>query len=136
MRNVLRCRKLLAMVFLFLALALETSTIRAAQDSDAAINHAKQIMELSQQEKFEEIVAEFNSQMAAAVTLSQMKQSWAAIKAQFGDFKSFLDQKITSSAGGITVVTLGCQFENATFEMKTAFDSSNKIAGMGLRPRQ
>lgn len=133
MRNVFRCRKLLVMVFLFLATG--TSTTRA-QDNDAAVNHAKRIMELYQQEKFEEIVAEFNTQMAAAVTLDQMKQSWAAVKAQFGDFKSFIDQKVTSSAGGVTVVTLGCQFENVTFEMKTAFDSANKIAGMGLRPRQ
>ena len=133
MRKVFRCRTLSVMVLLFLAIG--TSTTRA-QNNDAAVNHAKRIMELTQQEKFEEIVAEFNTQMAAAVTLDQMKQSWATVKARFGKFKSFVDQKVTSPAEGVTVVTLGCQFENAIFEMKTAFDVSNKIAGMGLRPRQ
>ena len=133
MKNVIWRRELLVIVILLLAIG--TSTTRA-QGNDAAVSHAKRIMELSQQEHFEEIVGEFNAQMAAAVTLDQMKQSWVAIKAQFGDFKSFLDQKVTSTPEGVTVVTLGCQFENAIFDMQTAFDASNKIAGMGLRPRQ
>ena len=38
------------MVFLFLAIV--TSTARAQDNNGAAINHAKRVMELSQQEKF------------------------------------------------------------------------------------
>src|SRR5262245_24652974 len=133
MRKIFHCGKLLVIVLLFLA--IETSTTRA-QNNDAAVNHAKRIMELTLQEKFEEIVAEFNTEMAAAITLDQMKQAGGTVKVRFGKFKSFVDQKVTSPAEGVTVVILGCQFENATFEMTTVFDSENKIAGVGLRPRQ
>src|SRR5437667_8540642 len=102
-------------MFLLGLLASALMPASFAQD-DAAITHAKRIIELSQQEKFEEIVAEFNPQMAAAVTVDQMKQQWALLKMQFGSFKSFIDQQVTHPRQDLTVVLLGCQFEKATLD--------------------
>src|SRR5262245_18450730 len=100
------------------------ASLSYAQDSDA-IDHAKKIVQLSQQEKFEEITAEFDAQMAAVVTAGQMKQQWAALKAQLGDFKSFIDHKVATPSAGITVVTLGCQFEKNAINIAAVFDSEN-----------
>ena|SRR2546425_8699868 len=121
--------------FLVGSLFLAFAPISRAQD-DAAIAHAKKIMELSQQEKFAEIVAEFNAQMGAAINADQMKQQWAAVKVQVGNFKSFIDQQVSHPNDALTVVMLGCQFEMAALNFQAAFDKDNKIAGLRIVPRQ
>lgn len=112
------------------------TTMSLGQDDAAAIAHAKRIMEFSQQEKFAEIIAEFDAQMVAAIGLDEMKQQWAELRMQIGSFKSFIDQQVAHPNDTITVVMLGCQFEMAALNFQAAFDKDNKIAGLRLLPRQ
>ena len=52
-----------------------------------------------------------------------------------GAFTSFIDQRVTTPAAGITAVILGCQFEKTALNVILAFDAENKIAGLRFTPR-
>jgi len=124
---------LLALTIFGMVFFITSISIRA-QQQDAAKEHATKIIDLLKQEKFDDVAKEFNAQVAAALTPAQLKAAWAGIRAQAGDFKSIIDQQVTSQ-GGYTVVTTGCQFEKANLNSILAFDSDNKIAGLRFVPR-
>jgi hypothetical protein len=105
----------------------------AAQD-DAAKEHAKQIIELIRQEKFEEVAKEFNAQVAAALPPQRLAEVWGMIRGQAGDFKSIIDQQTLNQAGNTVVIT-GCQFEKTPLNVIVAFDGDNKVSGLRFVPR-
>ena len=111
-----------------------TSRSIRAQQQDAIKEHATKIIDLLKLEKFDEVAKEFNAQVAAALTPAQLGTAWANIHTQAGDFKSIIDQQVTSQ-GGYTVVVTGCQFEKANLNSILAFDSDNKIGGLRFVPR-
>ena len=104
-----------------------------AQDSDAK-DHAKRIIDLLQQGKFDDVAKEFNAQVAAAMSAQQLSTVWAGLHAQAGDLKSILDQQVVSQAGNMVVIS-GCEFEKTSLNVVLAFDGEKKIAGLRLMPR-
>ena len=42
-----------------------------------------------------------------------MRDVWSALRRQVGPFTSFIDQRVTTPAAGLTAVVIGCQFEKA-----------------------
>ena len=112
-------------VFLFL-LAVSAH----AQDS---ATHARQVLDLLRQGKFEEITKQFNAQMTAGLTAEKLSQTWSAVKMQVGEFKSEIDQRV-QNVGPVAIVTLGCQFERAALNTVIVFEG-DKIAGLQLVPR-
>jgi hypothetical protein len=50
---------------------------RVAQTQEhQAVDHAKRVIGLLREERFEEVAAEFNAQMAAALSTSQVRDVW------------------------------------------------------------
>jgi uncharacterized protein len=117
---------------LLLSFLVMVTTIHAqTQDS---VEHARQVLNLLRQEKFADLAKEFNAQMTALLPTPVLAQTWAAMRDQLGEFKSELGQQ-SASAGGMTVATLGVQFERAALNMLVSFDAEQKIAGLQFLPR-
>ena len=123
-------RTIVAAVLLSAVLA----PVRASAQDGAAQDHAKKVLESLRQSKFDDVAAEFNAQVAAAISANQLADLWASVKSQMGEFKSVIDQK-SMDAQGLKIVVSGCQFDAAVVEIMVAFDAANKIAGLQLRPR-
>jgi len=119
----------------FLAAVLPVIAPAAQPQVNPAVDHAKRVMSLLTEQKFDEVAAEFNAQVAATVSASQLRDVWTAVGQQAGRFKGFIDDVVTTSPSGLTGVVLGCQFEKAAFNMIVAFDKENKIAGLRLTTR-
>lgn len=100
-----------------------------------AIDHGKRVFQQLRDEKFDDVANEFNTQVAAALPVSQLRQVWSTLTQQVGPFKSFIDERVTTPAAGTTAVILGCQFQNAALNFIVAFDSENKISGLRFAPR-
>lgn len=105
-----------------------------AQDA-SAIDHAKRVMDSMVKEQFEAVTKEFNAQMAAALPAQKLQEVWKTLLQQTGAFKSIIDERSQVAGGGITAVTLGCQFERAALNAIVAFDADSKIAGLRFVPR-
>jgi len=108
---------------------------RAQAQEGPAIDHGKRIFQSLRDEKFDDVAKEFNAQVAAALPVSQLRQLWASLSQQVGPFKSFIDQRSTTPAPGVTAVVLGCQFEKTALNVIVAFDAEDKIAGLRFTPR-
>ena len=106
-----------------------------AQTQEQQVNHARRVLDLMREERFDEVVKEFNAQMVAALSTSQVRDVWASLRQQVGPFAWILDERVTTPAAGVTAVTLGCQFEKTALNVIIAFDSENKIAGLRMVPR-
>jgi dienelactone hydrolase len=116
------------------ALGLAGVSAVRAQESPA-IEHATRVLDLIEHGKFEEVAAEFNAQMAAAMPASQLRDVWTAVSRQVGARTSIISQRVvTQATGNVTVVT-GCQFERAALNVMLSFDAEHKIAGMNISPR-
>ena len=101
-----------------------------------AVNHAKQVVQLLREEKFDEVAKQFNAQVAAAMSAAQLRQVWTTFTQQVGGFTAFIDQRVTTPAPNVTAVILGCQFEKTVMNVIVAFDSDQKIAGLRFAQRQ
>ena len=100
-----------------------------------AIDHATRVLDLLEAGKFEEVVAEFNAKMAAAMPVSRLRDVWTTVSRQAGARTSIISQRVVmQTTGNITVVT-GGQFEKAALNVMLSFDPENKIAGMNITPR-
>ena len=105
-----------------------------AQDNPAAA-HGKRIVDLLVQDKFDDVAKEFNAKMAAALPPAQLGNVWTAIRQQVGAFQSVLRSAVTTPAEGISLVTMGCQFEKSLVNVIVAFDAEDKIAGLRFVPQ-
>jgi len=118
-----------------LLLALFPVIALATPAQVSPVDHAKRIVNLLGQQKFDEIVAEFNAQLAAKVSAPQLRDVWTTVGQQAGQFKAFIDDRVTTTQAGVTAVVLGCQFDKAALNVIVAFDGQDKIAGLRLTPR-
>jgi uncharacterized protein len=100
-----------------------------------SIDHATRVLDLLGAGMFEEVAAEFNAKMAAAMPASQLRDVWTTVSRQAGARTSIISQRVvTQATGNVTVVT-ACQFEKAALNVMLSFDADNKIAGMNITPR-
>src|ERR1700733_13558335 len=96
---------------LALTVALAMAGVNAARAQEtAAIGHAARVLDLLGAGKFDEVAAEFNAKMTAAMPASQLRNVWTAVRQQVGALTSIIDQRVvTQPTGNLTVVT-ACQF--------------------------
>lgn len=118
---------------LVLAAALGIAGVSALRaQENPAIGHATRVLDLLRAGRFEEVAAEFNAKMAAAMPASQLRDMWTAVYRQFGTLTSIVSQRaVTQPTGNITVVN-NCQFERAPLAIMLSFDAENRIAGMNM----
>ncbi len=105
-----------------------------AQDSPA-IDHARRVLDLLDAGKFEEVAAEFNAKMAAAMPVSRLREVWTTVGRQAGARTSIIGQRAVPQATGNVTVVNDCQFEKAALTVMLSFDAGNRIAGMNITPR-
>jgi dienelactone hydrolase len=105
-----------------------------AQESPA-VDHATRVLDLIDAGKFEEVAAEFNAKMAAAMPVSRLRDVWTTVSRQAGARTSIISQRVVTQATGNVTVLNGCQFERAALNVMLSFDAANKIAGMNITPR-
>jgi uncharacterized protein len=106
---------------------------RAQEESP--VDHARRVIDLLEAGRFEDVAAEFNTKMAAAMPVSRLREVWTAVSRQLGARTSMVAQRVVKQAtGNITVVT-ACQFDKAALNVMLSFDAENKIAGMNITPR-
>jgi alpha-beta hydrolase superfamily lysophospholipase len=127
-------RRQLHRLVLAAALAIAAVSAGRAQDNPA-IGHAARVLDLLGAGKFEDVAAEFNAKMAAAMPVARLRDVWTAVRGQAGALTSIISQRVvTQPTGNLTVVN-ACQFEKATLNVMVSFDPENKIAGMNISPR-
>ena len=118
-------------IVLVVAFCLASATAARAQENPA-IGHATRVIDLLRAGRFEEVAAEFNAKMAAAMPVSQLRDVWTAIRQQAGALTSIISQRaVTQATGNVTVVN-NCQFERAPLTIMLSFDAENRIAGMNM----
>jgi dipeptidyl aminopeptidase/acylaminoacyl peptidase len=107
-------------------------TVRAQQSP--AIDHATRVLDLLDAGKFDEVAAEFNAKMAAAMPVSRLRDVWTTVSGQVGGRSSIVSQHVvTQPTGNVTVVSV-CQFARAALNVMLSFDSDNKVAGLNITP--
>jgi hypothetical protein len=117
-------------------LALVLIPVVVAAQPPSPVDHAKDVFARLNKQDFKGVTAEFNAEMAAAISESQLRELWTAMSQQTGSFKAFIDDRVSTPSPGTTGVILGCQFEHAAVNMAVAFDANGKISGLRLMPRQ
>jgi dienelactone hydrolase len=133
----MRLRRLVSGLLLIVGLGVPGAFVLAAQQSDPnIIEHAKRVLTLLGQQKFDEVSGEFNGQLATLLPAGQLRDVWAALRQQFGDFSSYIDQQVRTPAPGVTAVVLGCQFQKTSVNVVVSFDADGRIAGLRFVPRQ
>src|SRR4051812_45944823 len=84
----------------------------AAQESQA-VAHAARVLDLLDAGRFDEVAAEFNAKVAAAMTTQRLREVWTTVGQQTGLRQSIISQRVvTQPTGNVTVVNR-CQFERA-----------------------
>src|SRR5258708_24687483 len=83
-----------------------------AQESPA-VDHARRVLDLLEAGTFEEVAAEFNAKMAAAMPVSRLREVWTTIGRQAGARTSIIGQRAVAQATGNVTVVNDCQFDKA-----------------------
>ena len=131
----MNCGRLVHGTALIATLAFGSRFAVAQVPENPAVDHARRVVQLLREEKFDDVAREFNAQVAAAMSAERLRQVWSTFTQQAGPFTSFIDQRVTTPAAGITAVVLGCRFEKTAVNVILAFDAAQKIAGLRFVPR-
>src|SRR6476659_4987158 len=101
------CRQALGIALVSI-LGVVSLTAAHAQENPA-IGHATRLLDLLEAGKFDDVAAEFNGKMAAAMPVSRLRDVWTTINRQAGARTSISGQRLVpQTTGNVTVVT-ACQ---------------------------
>jgi dienelactone hydrolase len=82
--------------------------------------------------RFDKVVAQFNSRMAAALSAERLAQAWDTISAMAGgEFRSAGKATVTEVQGN-HVVRIDCDFDGSTVPATISIDSEGHVAGFFL----
>jgi dienelactone hydrolase len=127
----MKLRPLLQGLVLATAFGAASLHVLRAQDSPES-SHARRVLDLLGAGRFEEVAAEFNPKMTAAMSVSQLREVWSQVQRQFGALTSVVSQRVvTQPTGNVTVVN-NCQFAQAPLTVMLSFDPEHRIAGMNI----
>lgn len=120
---------------LFVIIASQPIVLRsqAASSQDDVIAAARAFVELLVKKDFANAVATFDSTMKTAMPEAKLQETWNAVLTQVGAFKQVVKAR-TEKRGAYTIVFVTSEFQNATLDIKVAFDQSKGIAGLFFAP--
>ena len=105
-----------------LAAILGVAPVNATQAQESrAVDHATRVLDLLEAGKFEEVAAEFNAKMAAAMPVSRLRDVWTTVSRQAGVRTSIISQRVVTQATGNVTVVNGCQFEKAALNVSSSW---------------
>ncbi len=97
------------------------------------VARAKEVVDRLVSGEVEPLLPLFTDKMKAAIDADGLRKLMPSLVMQFGAFKAQTGVK-TESAGGLRIVLVSCAFERAEVEVRVAFDSFDRIGGIGFRP--
>jgi hypothetical protein len=108
--------------------AIATSYTGSAQESPVA--HATRVLDLLEAGKFEDVAAEFNAKMAAAMPVSRLRDMWTTVSRRAGARTSIIRQRVvTQATGNVTYPTLNHLFMVGEGEATPAeYERPGKVA--------
>jgi dienelactone hydrolase len=128
-----------AMLRPILAISLAVVTVAGAGASQQPdpwpplVARAREVVERLVSGEVEPLIPTFDDKMKAAIDADGLRKLAPSLVAQFGAFKS-LNGTRTDAQSGFRVVFVSCTFERADVDIRVAFDSFDRIAGIGFRP--
>ncbi|MFQ5721616.1 MAG: DUF3887 domain-containing protein [Candidatus Aminicenantales bacterium] len=121
---------------LLLVQSLLFSTLQpATPESDNLIAKAREFVLLLERGEFPQAVKLFDKVMSKAMSSEQLKRAWESLTTQVGAFKKQTEVRQQSSEK-FDIVSVTCQFENASLDIKVVFDENKQIAGLWFVPAQ
>jgi len=83
--------------------------------------------------QFDNVEAQFDDQMKAALPLAKLPQVWDSLLAQAGPFKRIASTKVGEKQG-LHAAIVTCEFERATLDAKIFMDASGSVKGLFFEP--
>ena len=96
---------------------------------------ARELVALLAKESFDLAIGTFDPDMSRAMSSSKLSETWHGLTQAVGPLVACGEAK-QSTAGAYEVVIVTCQFERASLDVKVAFDSGVRVAGLFFLPTQ
>jgi dienelactone hydrolase len=125
-------RALLAMLVAIVT-SVDAAAVRQADSWPALVARAHDVVDRLVSGDVEPLFLHFNDKMKAAINADGLRRLIPSVTAQVGAFKARNETR-TESQGGLRVVLVSCAFERANVDIRVAFDSFDRIGGIGFRP--
>jgi dienelactone hydrolase len=123
-------KTLCKVVPVLILLAVFSAPRLQAQDFDAI---GKGIVTQLVARQFDQVEAQFDAQMKAALPASKIPEVWDSILAQVGPFKNVVATKVTEKQG-LHAAIVTCEFERATLDAKVYMDAQGQVKGLFFDP--
>jgi uncharacterized protein len=135
--NTMKTMKILAKslcIAVPLALALAAAPARGQAGEEWTGLGKTVTLEISTRQ-FDKTVARFDETMTAALPAATLAATWDGLLGQVGAFRGVTATR-QQEAQGYHLVFVTCRFDNATLDVKIAFDARQRIAGLFFVPTQ
>ena len=126
-------RRLLLAMSVIILTGAEVAKTRQADPWPALVARAHDVIDRLVSGEVEPLIPTFNDKMKAAIDADGLRRLVPSLAPQFGAFKTRNIAR-TESQGGLRVVIVSCTFERAIVDLRVAFDSFDRIVGIGFRP--
>jgi dienelactone hydrolase len=117
-----------------LALALAAAPARGQAGEEWTGLGKAVTLEISTRQ-FDKTVARFDETMTAALSAATLAATWDGLLGQVGAFRGVTATR-QQEAQGYHLVFVTCRFDKATLDVKIAFDTRQRIAGLFFVPTQ
>ena len=123
-------KTLFKLVAVLILMAIWSAPRLQAQDFEAI---GKGIVTQLVERRFEQVEAQFDDQMKAALPLTKLPGVWDSLLAQTGPFKSIVSTRVTEREGlHGTIVT--CEFERTILDTKIFINAQGQVKGLFFEP--
>ncbi len=121
-----------ALMIFLLALITTCSvvTVASAQDFEAL---GKALITQLVARQFDQVEAQFDPQMKAALPVTKLPEVWDSLLGQAGAFKGIVGTRVTEREG-LHAAIVTCEFERATLDSKIFMDAQGQVKGLFFEP--
>jgi dienelactone hydrolase len=123
-------KTLCRVVPILILLATCSSPLLHAQDFEAI---GKGIVTQLVARQFDQVEAQFDAQMKAALPASKIPEVWDSLQGQAGTFKSIVSTRVTERQG-LHAAIITCEFERMTLDAKIYMDAQGQVKGLFFEP--
>jgi dienelactone hydrolase len=102
-------------------------------DASTILPRAREVVDRLVSGEVEPLFQMFNEKMKAAIDADGLRRMMPSLIAQVGAFKSQVGTR-TESQDVLRVVFVTCAFERANVDLRIAFDTFDRVVGIGYRP--
>ena len=123
-------KTLCKVVAVLILLATCFSSLIQAQDFEAI---GKGLITQLVARQFDQVEAQFDPQMKAALPASKIPEVWDSLLGQAGAFKSIVSTRVTERQG-LHAAIVTCEFERAMLDAKIFMDAQGQVKGLFFEP--